>query len=146
MGWPFFCCYLSLYPPFPISLQVQLLTSSVGSLGQFYLLFQMQYKIFWQFSNAVFLSCNCSLESMEEFLKTVVPRLHLRPTKSDSLVMGSITGTSDFTLGFCILSETNLTNLNYCLNHFWNFSLQSFYMNIWKALLWAEAISVVLPL
>ena len=87
--WPFFFCYLSVYPPFPVSLQAQLLTSSLGSSGQFYLSFQIQYKIFWQFSNAVFLSRNCSLESMEEFLKMVVPRLHLRPTKSGSLVMGS---------------------------------------------------------
>lgn len=72
--------------PFPISLQAQLLTSSMNSSDQFYLLFQIEYKIFWQLSKAVFLHRDCSLESAEEFLK---PRLLLRPMKSDSLVMGS---------------------------------------------------------
>lgn len=67
--------------PFPVSLQAQLLTSSMNSSDQFYLLFQIEYKIFWQLSKAVFLHRDCSLESAEEFLK---PRLLLRPMKSDS--------------------------------------------------------------
>ena len=76
-------------PTFPISLQIQLLTSGVGSLGQFYLSFQIQYKIFWQFSNVVFLRQSLLLESLGEFLKMVVPRLHFRLMRSDSLEMGS---------------------------------------------------------
>lgn len=92
-GGAFFCC-LSLYSAphpnhLPISLKVQLLTSRVGLSGQFYLLFQIQYKIFWQFSNAVFLSRSCSSESLEELLKMVMPRLHLRLMRSDSPLMGS---------------------------------------------------------
>lgn len=92
-GGAFFCC-LSLYSAphpnhLPISLKVQLLTSRVGLSGQFYLLFQIQYKIFWQFSNAVFLSRSCSSESLEELLKMVMPRLHLRLMRSDSSLMGS---------------------------------------------------------